>query len=152
MIATLVIATIILALTLGRLVTIDMQVRRLPDIYTLPLLLGGLALNAFLEQDLPDSAIAGAIAGFVVFWLIGIAYFHLRGVDGLGLGDAKLLAAGGAWLGVAWLPLLVLLSAGGALAFALWRGQNARQTLAFGPWLAGAFFLLWIMRLPDLFV
>lgn len=143
-------ATLVLAAMLWRLGVIDLRSGRLPDRLTLPLVAIGLILNAYIDQGLPVPAIAGAVAGFGTFWLIGTVYFTLRGVDGLGLGDAKLLAAGGAWLGVGDLPFLVLLAAAGALAHAVvlggMRTGNLRRPLAFGPWLAAAFMVLWIVR------
>lgn len=143
-------ATLFLAGVLFRLVLIDLKDRRLPDLYTIPLILAGLVLNAVLARGLPESAIWGAILGYLVFWLIGVVYFRARGVEGLGLGDAKLLSAAGAWLGVEALPLLVLLSAAGALISALIQGLEAREHLAFGPWLAAVFFLMWLADLVGL--
>jgi leader peptidase (prepilin peptidase)/N-methyltransferase len=73
----------------------------------------------------------------------------LRGREGLGQGDAKLLAAGGAWLGWEALPWVVLLAAMLGLALALFRRARGvaltRETaLPFGPPLALA---IWIIRL-----
>ena len=142
-------ATLFLMAMLLRLGVIDLQSRRLPNELTLPLLVMGLILNGYLEGGLPSAAIAGALAGFAAFWLIGTVYFRLRGVDGLGLGDAKLLAAAGAWLGLESLPVLVLLAAVAALLFTILRDGDARDPLAFGPWLAMAFFFLWVLRLTE---
>ena len=94
-------------------------------------------------------AALGALLGYVVFWLIGFAYFQLRGVDGLGQGDAKLLAAAGAWLGPTALPWVVLLAATGALVWALAKGRELTMPLAFGPWLASSFWALWIAGLVQ---
>ena len=86
----------------------------------------------------------GAGAGYGVFAIMGAAHFRATGREGLGLGDAKLLGAAGAWLGWYDLPLLVALAALGALAFAaLFRHRR----VAFGPWLAGAFWALWVLRI-----
>lgn len=142
-------ATVLLAIFLISLVRIDLAQFRLPDWLTLPLIGLGLALSALQTGDWPVAAAFGAALGFGVFWLIGTVYFHLRGTDGLGQGDAKLLGAAGAWLGPLALPWVVLLAATGAL---LWvavtrRGQNAH--LAFGPWLAAAFWAMWIVKLFD---
>jgi len=143
----LIISTLGLGLVLFRLVVLDLRLRRLPDKYTLTLILAGLGVNAVWERGLPQSAILGTIFGFGVFWLIGAAYYRLRGVDGLGLGDAKLLAAAGAWLGVSWLPLVVLIAASGSLIFVIWKGLTVGQTIPLGPGLAAAFFALWVFRL-----
>ena len=50
----------------------------------------------------------GAIIGYAAFRTIALLYHRLRGRHGLGEGDAKLLAAGGAWTGVAALPTIIL--------------------------------------------
>lgn len=136
----------ILALVLVQLVRIDLREHRLPDRYTLPLIAIGLITNALAQRALPTEAIWGSIMGYAVFWLIGAVYFRQRGQEGLGLGDAKLLSAAGAWVGILALPWVVLLSALGGLGFALLSGHARGQRLAFGPWLAGGLFLTWITR------
>ncbi|WP_245579179.1 prepilin peptidase [Inquilinus limosus] len=127
---------------------IDRRIGLLPDMLTLPLILAGL-LAALAEPGGPplaDRAI-GAAAGYLLFAGVASAYRRLRGKDGLGLGDAKLLAAGGAWLGWQALPWVILIGAGVALLAVLVfaRGPVARDTaIAFGPWLALG---IWLMRL-----
>jgi len=130
------------------LALVDAEHGRLPDILTLPLLAGGLAAAAL--QPLPglEGPVAsglGAGIGLALFLAIDRLYRAWRGQAGLGRGDAKLLAALGAWLGLEALPSLVLLAALLALAFALATGRRrAADALAFGPWLAAAgFVLLW---------
>lgn len=128
------------------LVHADLREHRLPDRYTLPLILLGLATNAFAQRGLPVAEIWGAIVGYLVFWLIGWLYHLKRGQEGLGLGDAKLLSAAGAWLGVLALPWIVLLSALGGLGYSLISGRKRTERFAFGPWLAAAMFFLWGLR------
>ena len=135
---------------------IDWRTFRLPDRLTLPLLLAGLLACAATDpQALPDRA-AAAAAGWLAFRLLSAAYHRLRGRPGLGAGDAKLLAAGGAWLGLADLPLMVLCGALATLALALAlaaiRGRgHLRPDLAipFGPGLALALWALWLCLTPD---
>lgn len=100
--------------TLIALAFIDAETGFLPDALTLSLLALGLAANAIdLFAALPD-ALIGAIAGYLIFRLIGALFHRLRGVEGLGQGDAKLLGALGAWLG--WQALAPLVFAGAMLA------------------------------------
>lgn len=140
--------TCLLGWVLLLLGAIDRRIGLLPDMLTLPLVLAGL-LAALFEPggpSLPDRAV-GAAMGYLLFAGLAFAYRRLRGRDGLGLGDAKLLAAGGAWLGWQALPWVVLAGAGAALLAVLvsTRGQVARHTaIAFGPWLALG---IWLMRL-----
>ena len=74
-------------------------------------------------------------------------YRRLRGRDGLGLGDAKLLAAAGAWLGLASLPWVVLAAALLGLVLALLRAGPLRAETAvpFGPPLALAFWVMFLL-------
>jgi len=139
-------ATPLLGAALLALAWIDLRERRLPDRLTLPLIAAGLALAAWRDGGWPIAELIGASAGLCVFWALGEAHWRRRGTEGLGLGDAKLLAAAGAWLGWRALPLVVLVAALGALAFAA-LGRPRRREVAFGPWLAMAFLALWLARI-----
>ncbi len=127
----------------------DWNSYRLPDGLTLPLLLVGLGATAWLwPSDLADHALAAALA-YLLFRGVALAYRRLRGRDGLGSGDAKLLAASGAWVGLAALPWVILAAALAGLALAaglaLHRRQlSARMALPFGPCLALATWLVWL--------
>jgi leader peptidase (prepilin peptidase)/N-methyltransferase len=124
---------------------IDAQTQRLPDVLTLPLVLAGLAVTALWAPGGLYNHAAAAALGYLGFRLLDEAYVRLRHRHGLGAGDAKLLAAAGAWLGLAALPDVILL--GGvlglvtALALMLRAGTwTADQPIPFGPALALAFF------------
>jgi leader peptidase (prepilin peptidase) / N-methyltransferase len=131
--------------TLMALALIDWRHLWLPDVLTLPLILAGLAAIAWLAPSLLSDHIIAAVAGWLVFAAIAWAYRRLRGREGLGGGDAKLLAAGGAWLGTAALPSVVLIA---SLATLLWvvitRQFDPAGRLPFGSFLAGAIWLLWL--------
>lgn len=96
------------------LAAIDAETGYLPDALTLPLIAGGLAANAFTHFVPLTSALIGAFLGYAAFRLIDFAFMRLRGMEGLGQGDAKLLAAVGAWLG--WMALAPTVFAGAMLA------------------------------------
>ncbi len=135
--------------TLLALAWIDLEWFILPDALTLPLLLGGLAATWLAEPDALADAALGAALGWLVFAAVAAGYRALRGRDGLGGGDAKLLAAAGAWLGWQALPEVMLLAALAALGVVgtvrLARGQTSNGgKLAFGPWLALATWLVWL--------
>src|SRR5262249_36023406 len=94
---------------------IDIRRWLLPDALTLPLVVAGLAAaTAFIPDELTNHAL-GAALGYLSLRLVALLYRVLRGREGLGQGDAKLLAASGAWVGSMALPQVVLGAAVSAL-------------------------------------
>ena len=136
-----------LVAVLAVLARVDRREHRLPDRLTYPLAVVGLCLGALRTGGVPVAEVVGWLAGFGLFWAVGAAFWRLRGVDGLGLGDAKLLGAAGAWTGWAGLPWIVLLASVGALMAAVVRGTGRGKRIAFGPWLALGFASVWIAGL-----
>ena len=134
--------------TLAALAAIDLRTLRLPDALTLPLLLAGLALSAAGATGPLGLHAAGAAVGAGIVVAADAAYRALRGVPGMGMGDAKLLAAAGAWCGLAALPPVLLLACLLGLAAALSSGAGPRTPVPFGPALAAAFWLVWLVPLP----
>jgi len=130
-----------LILALVYLAYIDLRTFRLPDAITLPLIFSGLLFNGLAMEGLisfQDSAI-GAIFGYSSLWLLNILYRLTKKQDGIGMGDAKLLAALGAWLGWLALPGILLMAslAGliGGFIWLQWNKQNHRSAFPFGPFL-----------------
>lgn len=153
-------AALLLCTTLVALALIDFEHGLLPDRLTLGLLWAGLAFSlapkpsaahmpGLLPFPGPAEAIAGAIAGYAFLWLFNCAWRILRKRDGLGLGDCKLLAAMGAWIGLSGLPLALAPAAvAGALAglamIAMGRASLSAE-VPFGPFLAaGGMFALFL--------
>ncbi|WP_281300266.1 MULTISPECIES: A24 family peptidase [unclassified Iodidimonas] len=142
-------ATLFLGLILLTLAVIDARHFFLPDLLTLPLILMGLFVAGFIGPVDLLSAALGAMAGYGLLAGIAYAYRHLRGREGLGLGDAKLLAAAGAWMGWQALPYVLLLASLSGLFYVL--GQRLRghhlgagDAIPFGPFIALSFWLLWL--------
>jgi len=145
----------LLGWTLLVLVWIDWEHLRLPDALTLPLLLAGLAVTAWLTPDALTAHAAAAALGWLALLGLGVLYRRLRGRDGLGEGDAKLLGAAGAWVGPAGLPSIVLLAAviGLAVALIAWlakRNVSSATAIPFGPCLAAALWADWLHGSPLL--
>jgi leader peptidase (prepilin peptidase)/N-methyltransferase len=119
---------------------IDLSHQIIPNVITLPgITLGLLCAATILPVGLLDSVL-GALLGYGIPWGLANAYLLLRGRQGMGLGDAKLLAMIGAFLG--WKPMLltVMVGAGvgsvvGLVLIALKRVRRD-QYLPFGPFLA----------------
>ncbi|MES1162572.1 MAG: A24 family peptidase, partial [Rhizobacter sp.] len=83
----------------------------------------------------------GAVAGYLSLWLVFHAYRLIRGKEGMGAGDFKLLAALGAWMGWQLIPSIILLaSAVGAIVgigLIVLRQHDREVPIPFGPYLAG---------------
>lgn len=122
----------------------DIQSFRLPDKLTFPLMGFGL-LEGYITGDIL-SRLIGLAVGYLAFVAIEYGFKALRGKDGLGRGDAKLLAAGGAWCGWMGLPFIVLIASGTGLIAALFpslRASAEKGRIAFGPFLALGIFIVW---------
>jgi leader peptidase (prepilin peptidase)/N-methyltransferase len=126
----------------GALTLIDLRHGIIPDGLNLAIAVLGLAKAIVAGgamagvEALRDAVMVGAIC-----WLLRRLYFAWRKIQGLGLGDVKLLAAAGTWVGFSGMPTLILIAALGALIAAgglQLAGHNlTRQTsLPFGPFLA----------------
>lgn len=119
---------------------IDFDTQLLPDDITLPLLWLGLLFNLnFGFTDL-KSAVIGAVAGYLVLWSVFWLFKIIRGKEGMGYGDFKLLAAIGAWFGWKLLPAVILLSStlGAVIGIALIviTKRSKEVPMPFGPFLA----------------
>lgn len=140
---------LVLIWSLIALTFIDFDTQLLPDAITLPLLWAGLLCNLFSFFTDLQSAVIGAMAGYLSLWIVYWLFKLLTGKEGMGYGDFKLLAALGAWLGWQMLPAVILLSSlvgaavGITLIVAARHGRNV--PIPFGPYLAtaGAIALLW---------
>jgi leader peptidase (prepilin peptidase) / N-methyltransferase len=130
------------------LAALDAEHFWLPDMLTALLAVTGLVAALLDPATLPDRLIGGAV-GFVSLFAIAWTYKRLRGRDGMGAGDPKLLGAIGCWLGWQPLPLVIVGASGlGLIALALMarRGQSIAATtrLPLGALMAVAAFPLWI--------
>jgi leader peptidase (prepilin peptidase) / N-methyltransferase len=135
-------AACVLLWSLIALTFIDFDTQLLPDNITLPLAWAGLVANVagWAPGVSLRDAVIGAVAGYLALWSVYWLFKLVRGKEGMGYGDFKLLAALGAWLGWQVLPLIVLLAAGvGAfigIALVIFKGRDQQIPLAFGPYLA----------------
>jgi leader peptidase (prepilin peptidase)/N-methyltransferase len=142
-------AALISALT--ALTVIDLRTYRLPDIITLPLIAAGVLAAWLIGSPVWLSAL-GAALGYGVLVAVEKAYERTRGRQGLGRGDAKLFAAGGAWCGALALPFILLAASVSALLYVgvlklvTGRALSADDMIAFGPFLAFGIGLIFILE------
>jgi leader peptidase (prepilin peptidase)/N-methyltransferase len=133
------------------LFVIDLQHRVLPNVITLPGVGVGLAASLVIEPGWRD-ALIGVVVGGGVLLLVAEAYLRLRGKEGLGMGDVKMLAMIGAFLG--WqLMLLTLLFAsvvGSVIGIGMMiaRVGDTRYALPLGTFLAIASIVVTVVGEP----
>jgi leader peptidase (prepilin peptidase)/N-methyltransferase len=113
----------------------------LPDALTLPLAFLGFTIGLWTTDVAMVDRVIGAVAGYGALLAVTVGYRLLRGRDGLGLGDTKLLGALGAWFGWQALPFILLLAASLGLiavlaAMALGRAVNGATRVPLGTFLA----------------
>lgn len=136
------VGVLFLAWSLIALTVIDIDTQLLPDDITLPLIWLGLLVNLNSTFVPLQSAVIGAVAGYLSLWTVYWLFKLATGKEGMGYGDFKLLAVIGAWLGWKMLPVVILLSSLvgavvgiGLIAFA----RHGRNTpIPFGPYIAAA--------------
>lgn len=149
---------LLLTAALVALTFIDIDHFLLPDSITLPLLWLGLLVNLGAYFTELDSAVLGAVFGYLSLWSVYHAFKLLTGKEGMGFGDFKLLAMLGAWLGWQQLPLIILLSslvgAVFGIATMLISKRDQSMPIPFGPYLAiaGWIALLWGRDLIGLYL
>lgn len=149
--------TAIFTWTLICMFFIDLEHMMIPDQLTLGLMWMGLIVNSFSIFTVPESAVIGAVGGYLCLWLVMQGYRLLTKRQGMGHGDFKLLAAIGAWLGWELLPLVILIAAVlGTIVgiYLLCRKKHERhQPIAFGPYLAigGWVVMMWGAQIMGLY-
>jgi leader peptidase (prepilin peptidase)/N-methyltransferase len=144
-----IVAGALLGWALVLLAAIDVRVLRLPDAVTLPLAVAGVVSGLWLTTPGLSDRVIGVAAGYLALTALGWAFLRLRGKPGIGQGDAKLLAAAGAWLGWPALPAVVLIGCAGGFAWAgvavLRKGRAAlAQPMPFGPPLCAGLWIVWL--------
>jgi leader peptidase (prepilin peptidase)/N-methyltransferase len=134
------IASSIFALGLLTLTCIDLETQLLPDNITLPLVWLGLLFNLNQEFTSIESAVLGAVFGYLILWSVYWLFKIITNKEGMGYGDFKMLAAIGAWLGWAVLPLVMLISSLTAsivgITLILLKKQDRATAIPYGPYLA----------------
>jgi leader peptidase (prepilin peptidase)/N-methyltransferase len=151
--------SVYLFFTMALITVVDWRHFIVPDLLSLPAIPIGIAASAMVAPDGDwlagvTSGLTGAFFGGGAFYFLRAAYFTARRIEGLGLGDVKLAAAAGAWLGPAALApacLAATLSAiAGLLLHAAISGHQAlhpRRTVPFGSFIAPTIMVFWMLRI-----
>ena len=146
----------LLGWTMLAIAVVDARRFIIPDVLSLPAIPAGLlASGRLLERSVAEIVridhVLGMLAGGLGLWLVRAAYFRMRQREGLGLGDVKLAAVAGAWIGWQSLSDVILLAAVLALslviALGLLRGKelSAAARVPFGCFLAPSIWLVWAL-------
>lgn len=143
------IASCVLGWLLLALALIDARAYVLPNALTLPLFVSGLAVSFLIERAHITDHLVGAIIGFLFFILVATLYRAIRKQEGLGMGDAKLLAGLGAWVGWQGLAGTILYASALGCLFVLSRIAMGRpmqlgDKIPFGIFLAAGGWFVWL--------
>ncbi len=141
--------TALLGWALLAVALVDWRMLIVPNALTLPIGILGIAAPLLWDRAAFLDHAIGAIAGYVALSLVASVYRRLRGRNGLGGGDARLLGAVGAWVAWQGLPTVVLYASLLGLCHALVLAAlgeriTAARRLPFGPHLCLAGWLVWL--------
>lgn len=132
-----------------RMATADFRRRIIPDVYLFPFLFAGLLTATFFPWPITiaDSVVGGAM-GYCLGLIVGFIFERLakkaEKYPPIGMGDIKLLGAGGIWLGTMGLGIAMLISC--VLAF-IWNLKKHEKYIPFAPFfLIGGFLSLIIIQ------
>ncbi len=128
---------------------IDWKSRIIPDIYLFPFLIIGLIITVFFEGfwiiSPTESVIAGAF-GYFLSLITGVVFAKLRKTDEnnapIGLGDVKLISAGGIWLGATGLSIAILIS---CILGQVWGMKNKQKYIPFAPFFISGLIIAFII-------
>ncbi len=152
--------TAFLAVAMAAITWSDVRFFIVPDVISLPAIPIGLAANSVVIHQAWGSGLLeslwGATLGAGILYLVRYAYFRLRNIEGLGLGDVKLGAVAGAWLGPGLLAPACLAATLTALLVVLLMmlsgrtGPSTQLHIPFGSFMAPVIVLFWGFRLWEL--
>lgn len=119
------------------LAAVDFKTQMLPDVITKPLIVLGIVQGYFNVFTDFQSSLLGAFLGYFILWSVNFCFRKVRGMDGMGYGDFKLLSAIGAWAGAKMLPITILFSSIIGIIVAVIILKTTRQDMhaptPFGP-------------------
>ncbi|PYF84925.1 MULTISPECIES: A24 family peptidase [Marinomonas] len=138
----------LITLLMSALITatvIDMEHKLIPDECNTVALGCGLLLN--ISANNLHNSVLGMMAGFVLLYTLRWLYTLCRDKEGIGLGDAKLLAALGSWLGLSHLPTLLFCASICGILYTVFSKTSSQDYIAFGPFLTISALLVFYLTL-----
>ena len=140
---------IILFLSFIIIFFIDLKHYIIPDVLTFPMMALGFfkSFDPNLSPIFPNyiNSLLGGIIGYGIIWLLIIFYKKIRNKEGMGLGDAKLLAVIGFWFGWISIPFVIFLSSVTALIIVtpdlLKKSKKLTSEIPFGPYIITGTFI-----------
>ena len=119
---------------------IDLYIQEIPAVISVPGIGAGLLASLVLPQTTFVQSLSGALIGAGSLYLVAKVYYLLTGREGMGMGDADLLAMIGAFLGWKAVILTILLSSliGSITGIIIMvsKGKDFKYTIPFGPFLS----------------
>jgi len=129
---------------------IDIDFRIIPDRFSLGNWVVALAACFIFDDPEVWQGILGGALGFGMFFLLAWGYEKLKGIEGLGFGDVKMMGWLGTWLGLEWVPFIVFVASVSGLVVGLVQmrksGEGMQAALPFGPFLAIAALVAWCLK------
>ena len=149
---------IILFLSFLIIFFIDLKHYIIPDVLTFPMMALGFfkSFDPNLSPIFPNyiNSLLGGIIGYGIIWLLIIFYKKIRNKEGMGLGDAKLLAVIGFWFGWISIPFVIFLSSVIALIIVipdlLKKSKKLTSQIPFGPYIIIATIIFIVFK--DMFL
>lgn len=141
--------TVAFGWTLLTLAAMDLRTMMLSDVLTLPLIAAGLAVVAWLDVEAVPNHMIAAVLGALLIVAVAWVYRRARGREGIGMGDAKLMAAAGAWVGLEGLGTVLLYGVAATLILVLVKSaagarMAAETAVPLGAGLALGLWLVWL--------
>ena len=137
---------------LSAIAVFDARTYRIPDELNLALAVFGLVFSYTQGITFFEEALLGALLGFMLTMSIRILYKYWRSYHGIGLGDVKMIAAGGCWVGIDGIAtVLFIASITGIVADLVARkfsfsSGGKKQKIPFGPYLAAGIIFSWSLK------
>ncbi|MEO5667280.1 MAG: prepilin peptidase [Bdellovibrionota bacterium] len=129
---------------------IDIDFRIIPDRFSIGNWVAAAVFCFVFRDPEPWQGLLGGALGFGMFFLLAWGYEKIKGIEGLGFGDVKMIGWLGTWLGLEWVPFIIFVASISGLAVGLIQMRKSEEglqaALPFGPFLAFAALVAWCLK------